>query len=84
MFAPGVETVSTYLGDAHRESVLVRDAGGHEAARLRRMGLLVGTSFAAGEITGEIAALLAQGLPAPEAVAEVRRRYPRPEAGLGA
>ena len=43
-----------------------------------------GTSFAAGEITGEVAALLAQGLTAPEAVAEVRRRNPRPEAGLGA
>jgi len=43
-----------------------------------------GTSFAAGEITGAIAALLAQGRTATEAVAEVRRRYPRPEVGPGA
>ena len=83
--APGVETVSTYLGDAHRESVLVRDADGHEELLdFDGWASWSGTSFAAGEITGEIAALLAQGRTAPEAVAEVRRRNPRPEAGLGA
>ena len=43
VFAPGVETVSTYLGDADRESVLVRDADGHEELRrLRRLGVVVG------------------------------------------
>ena len=85
VFAPGVETVSTYLGDAHRESVFVRDAAGHdELLDFDGWASWSGTSFAAGEITGEIAALLAQGLPAPEAVAEVRRRNPRPEAGPGA
>jgi hypothetical protein len=85
VFAPGVETVSTYLGDARRESVLVRDAGGHEELLdFDGWASWSGTSFAAGEITGEIAALLAQGLPAPEAVAEIRRRNPRPEAGPGA
>ena len=85
VFAPGVETVSTYLGDADRESVLVRDAGGHEElVDFDGWASWSGTSFAAGEITGEIAALLAQGLPAPEAVAQVRRRNPRPEAGLRA
>ena len=85
MFAPGVETVSTYLGDAGRENVLVRDADGHEELLgFDGWASWSGTSFAAGEITGEIAALLAQGRTAPEAVAEVRRRNPRPEAGLGA
>ena len=85
VFAPGVETVSTYLGDARRESVLVRDAGGHEELLdFDGWASWSGTSFAAGEITGKIAALLAQGLPAPEAVAEIRRRNPRPEAGPGA
>ena len=85
VFAPGVETVSTYLGDAHRENVLVRNADGHEELLgFDGWASWSGTSFAAGEITGEIAALLAQGRTAPEAVAEVRRRNPRPEAGLGA
>jgi subtilisin family serine protease len=85
VFAPGVETVSTYLGDAGRESVLVRDADGHEELLdFDGWASWSGTSFAAGEITGEIAALLAQGHTAPAAVAEVRQRNPRPEAGLGA
>jgi hypothetical protein len=42
VFAPGVETVSTYLGDGDPGEVLVRDADGPRTRRLRRLGVVVG------------------------------------------
>jgi hypothetical protein len=85
VFAPGVETVSTYLGDAQRATVAVREADGStQLVDFDGWASWSGTSFAAGEITGAVAALLARGRTAPEAVAEIRRRHPRPEAGDGA
>jgi len=85
VFAPGVETVSTYLGDAERATVAVREADGStQLVDFDGWASWSGTSFAAGEITGAVAALLARGRTAPEAVAEIRRRHPRPEAGDGA
>ena len=85
VFAPGVETVSTYLGDGRPERVAVREADGStELLEFTGWASWSGTSFAAGEITGEIAGLLTQGRSACDAVAEIRRLHPRPEAGPGA
>jgi len=85
VFAPGVETVSTYLGDARPERVAVREADGStKVLEFTGWASWSGTSFAAGEITGELAGLLAQGRSACDAVAEIRRLHPRPEAGPGA
>ena len=82
VFAPGVETISTYLGDGAGEKVLVRDiAGREELVEFGGWASWSGTSFAAGEITGAVAALLAQGYDPIEAVAEVRRHHPRPSGG---
>jgi Subtilase family len=78
VFAPGVDVVSTYLGDGGGEKVLIRDAAGEDLVDFAGWASWSGTSFAAGEITGAVAALLARGYGAPEAVAEVRKRYPRP------
>jgi len=79
VFAPGVDTVSTYLGDGGGEKVLVRDiAGGEELVEFAGWASWSGTSFAAGEITGAVAALLAQGYDPIAAVAQVRHDHPRP------
>ena len=81
VFAPGVNVVSTYLGDGRDEKVLVRDGAGHEElVDFTGWAAWSGTSVAAGEITGAVAALLAGGRTPSDAVAEVRRRYPRPDA----
>jgi len=81
VFAPGVNTVSTYLGDGGGEKVLVRDiAGNEELDEFAGWASWSGTSFAAGEVTGAVAALLARGHGPLDAVAEVRRTHPRPEA----
>jgi membrane-anchored mycosin MYCP len=77
--APGVDTVSSYLGDNGGEKVLVRDvAGREEIVEFTGWASWSGTSFAAGEITGALAALLARGYDPSEAVAQVRRAFPRP------
>jgi subtilisin family serine protease len=80
VFAPGVDTVSSYLGHADGgEKVLVRDVeGGEEVVDFTGWASWSGTSFAAGEVTGAVAALLARGYDPPEAVAAVRRTHPRP------
>jgi hypothetical protein len=79
VFAPGVNTVSTYLGDGGGEKVLVRDiAGREELVEFAGWASWSGTSFASGEITGAVAALLAQGYGPLDAVAAVRRTHPRP------
>ena len=77
--APGVNTVSSYLGYGDREKVLVRDVAGHEEiVDFAGWASWSGTSFAAGEITGALAALLAKGYDPSDAVTEIRRTFPRP------
>jgi membrane-anchored mycosin MYCP len=81
VFAPGVETVSTYLGDGGGEKVLVRDiTGREELVDFTGWARWSGTSFAAGEVTGAVATLLADGHGPADAVAAVRDRFPRPRA----
>ena len=79
MCAPGVDTVSSYLGDASGEKVLVRDVEGREEiVDFAGWASWSGTSFADGEITGALAARLAGGEDPAAALAHVRRAYPRP------
>jgi hypothetical protein len=57
----------------------VRDVAGHEEiVDFAGWASWSGTSFAAGEITGALAALLAKGYDASDAVTEIRRTFPRP------
>ena len=53
-------------------------AGREELVEFAGWASWSGTSFAAGEITGAVAALLAQGYGPLDAVAAVRRTHPRP------
>jgi Subtilase family len=77
--APGVDTVSSYLGDGGGEKVLVRDVvGNEEIVDFAGWASWSGTSFAAGEITGALAALLGKGYKPADAVAAIRRTFPRP------
>ncbi len=79
VFAPGVDVVSTYLGDGAPERVLVENADGSRApVEFSGWAAWSGTSFATGEITGAVANLLARGDSAAEAVKKVRAAYPRP------
>jgi subtilisin family serine protease len=76
VFAPGVAVVSTYLGDGSGEKVAVPDDSGHrKAVDFTGWASWTGTSFAAGEVTGAVAARLAEGYSPAEAVRWVRERY---------
>ena len=82
-FAPGVDLVSTYLGDGRREQVLVPGADGQLDARgFTGWAKWSGTSFAAGVITAAAADLAAQNLAAPEIVVRLRADHPRPTASV--
>lgn len=80
VFAPGVNVVSTYLGDGAPERVLVENADGSRSpVEFSGWAAWSGTSFATGEITGAVANLLAQGDSPQDAVKKVQAAYPRPE-----
>jgi subtilisin family serine protease len=80
VFAPGVDVVSTYLGDGAPERVLVENADGSRSpVEFSGWAAWSGTSFATGVITGAVANLLAQGDSPQDAVKKVQAAYPRPE-----
>jgi len=80
VFAPGVDVVSTYLGDGAPERVLVENADGSRSpVEFSGWAAWSGTSFATGEITGAVANLLARGDSPQDAVKKVQAAYPRPE-----
>jgi len=80
VFAPGVDVVSTYLGDGVPERVLVENADGSRSpVEFCGWAAWSGTSFATGEITGAVANLLARGDSPQDAVKKVQAAYPRPE-----
>ena len=73
VFAPGVDVVSTYLGDGAPERVLVENADGSRSpVEFSGWAAWSGTSFATGEITGAVANLLAQGDSPQDAVKKVQ------------
>ena len=77
VFAPGVDVVSTYLGDGAPERVLVENADGSRApVEFSGWAAWSGTSFATGEITGAVANLLAQGRQPGRGRQEGPRRLP--------
>ncbi|HEX2297562.1 MAG TPA: S8/S53 family peptidase, partial [Pseudonocardiaceae bacterium] len=79
VFAQGVNITSTYLGESGGERVRIpaEDGGPDKSVWFDGWASWTGTSFAAAEITGAVAAQLATGKNPQEAVETVRNVYRR-------
>ncbi|MGH4027054.1 MAG: S8 family peptidase [Pseudonocardiaceae bacterium] len=79
VFAQGVNVTSTYLGESGGEQVRIpaEDGGQDKVVWFDGWAAWTGTSFAAGEITGAVAAEIATGKTPQEAVETVRNAYRR-------
>ena len=81
VFAPGVELVSTYLGETGDSKVQVPvdgSPGTFETVEFGGYANWSGTSFAAAYVTGLVAARIAAGRTPQEAAESVRQDLPRP------
>jgi membrane-anchored mycosin MYCP len=79
VFAQGVNVTSTYLGEPGGEKVIMpgEDGGQEKVVWFNGWATWTGTSFAAAEITGAVAAEIATGKTPQEAVHTVRNAYRR-------
>jgi membrane-anchored mycosin MYCP len=81
VFARGVDVVSTYLDERGDQEVLVpRDGepGTYDTVPFGGYASWSGTSFASAHVTGLVAAHIATGMSAQQAVQAVRQDLPRP------